>query len=360
MRPVAIAPALVVILVLACASPPPPPDLVSDGRLAMGTVLEMSIVPPAGASPREAREILDRAFERVQELEGLVSRYQPDSQISRLNRSAGLDPKRVDPRLADLLARALSHSQLTGGAFDVTVGPLVELWVGAADSGQPPSADALASARSKVGSDRVRVGDDGDVEFLEPGVSVNLGGIAKGYALDELRPLLAEAGVHAALLSFGQSSTWAIGAPPGEAGWTLLVRGATGPIGLILLRDQALSVSGSLGQFVEIGGVSYGHVLDPRTGWPLTEHRLAVVVAPDAALAEALSTALLIGGEEEGLDLVEALPDCEGLVETGRGEVRTTAGWRERVSFERLAPAQRESRGRSILEVDQSILDVAQ
>lgn len=327
----------------------------------MGTVLELSIVPPPGAPPAQVREILDRAFERVDHLEGLLSSYDPDSQISRLNRGDPPQAAPVDPEVADLLSRSLAYAQLTDGAFDVTVGPLVALWMRAASTGQAPTAGELALARAKVGWKQVRVSDDGRIAFLEPGVSVNLGGIAKGYALDELRPLLDEAGVRAALLSFGQSSTWAIGAPPGEAGWTLLVRGAAGPIGLIRLRDLALSVSGSLGQFVEIGGVQYGHVLDPRSGWPLTEHRLAVVVAPNAALAEALSTALLIGGEDHGLGIVESLPDCEGLLETASGELRTTPGWDQVAAFERFEPASGGSAepAGSVLEVDQSVLYVA-
>ena len=133
------------------------------------------------------------------------------------------------------------------------------------------------------------------------GVSVDLGGIAKGWALDRMLPLLRERGIERALLDFGQSSVWALGAPPGAAGWRLLARGPDeGALGVLTLVDQALSVSGSLGQWVEIGGRRYGHVLDPRSGLALERRRQALVVAPNATLAEALSKGAADPGRGRG------------------------------------------------------------
>jgi thiamine biosynthesis lipoprotein ApbE len=145
-------------------------------------------------------------------------------------------------------------------------------------------------------------------------------------------------GVAAALLSFGQSSTWAIGRPPNAPGWRLLVRGAEGGFaGVITLCDRALSVSGTLGQWSEIGGQRYGHVIDPRTGQPLTHAREALVVARDATLAEALSKALLVLGPDEGIALIEGWPDAEALLLDEDGRTWQTRGWQGETQFEPLA-----------------------
>ena len=153
-----------------------------------------------------------------------------------------------------------------------------------------------------------------------------------------MRPPLREAGVAAALLSFGQSSAWAIGAPPGLEGWRLLARAPDGGFaGILTLRDDALSVSGSLGQWTEIEGRRYGHVLDPRSGEPLVRRREALVVTPSATLAEALSKALLVLGEDEGIALIESVDDCEALLLDQDGREWRTSGWQLRTDYAPVA-----------------------
>ncbi len=302
----------------------------------MGTVLEISLY---GLEPQPAARALDDLYAVADELDALLSVYQPDSELSQLNRMAGRGPQPVDPAVAEILRLSIAYSNLTHGAFDVTIGPLVELWEEAAARDALPTTAELADARSRVGSDAIDVGPDGAVSLAREGMKINLGGIAKGYALDRMLPLLEQHGVESALLNFGQSSTWARGAPPGSPGWRLLVRGPGGEfVGTIALRDQALSVSGSIGQWVEIGGRRYGHIVDPRSGGLLTSQRQAVVVARDASLAEALSTALLVLDPEAGLAVVAAQPDCEALLIEETGERHSTPGWSASVRFEPLPP----------------------
>ncbi|NQZ96264.1 MAG: FAD:protein FMN transferase [Myxococcales bacterium] len=332
------------LLALSCASggsttaPASAPKLVSDGRLAMGTVLEITVVEEEGADA-EAREIIDELFEKIAEIEGKISSWDPESDVSRLNREAHRAPQQVAEDVSAVLSQSLVYTTVTRGTFDVTIGPLVELWIDAARTGVPPTPEELDRARELVGAGYVRVYGDGRVSFAREGVAIDLGGVAKGYALDQLVPKLRKLGIRSGLLSFGQSSTWALGAPPGAHGWRLLVRGpASSAVGLVTLRDQALSVSGSLGEFAVIEGVEYGHILDPRTGMPLTRRRQAVVVARSASLAEALSKALLIAGEEEGIAIVEAQPNCEGMLADEDGTITTTSGWPAAVDFEPLEP----------------------
>jgi FAD:protein FMN transferase len=304
---------------------------ISDGRYAMGTVLEVTL----GARDAAAgRATLERLFAVAARLDALLSRFDPESALCRLNARAGQGPQRVDPDLARVLGEALAYGALTRGAFDVTVGPLVALWTEAARRGAPPVPNELAAALARVGPGVLRATPPDTAEILKRGSSVDLGAIAKGYALDRMVELLRAEGVESALLSFGQSSLRAVGTPPDGGRWRLLVRDPDGGFaGVAELRDVSLSVSASLGQSSEIGGRRYGHVIDPRTGEPLLRSAEAVVLCPSGSLAEALSTAWLVLGAEEGLAVVAAQPGCEGWFAESGGPRHATPGWRAATTF---------------------------
>lgn len=309
----------------------------------MGTVLEVTLVTRNEAAARDA---IEEAFAYARRLESVLSRYDPESEVSRLNATAGSGPREVGPHTLELLRDAVLYAELTRGAFDVTVGPLVTLWVEAARNDRLPAPSELAEARLRVGAERIAIHPDGRVELPAPGMSVDLGGIAKGYALDGMVRRLGERGFRDALLSFGQSSTWASGSPPDHTGWRLLLRAPSGGfLGVLTLRDRALSVSSSLAQSSEIEGRRFGHVIDPRSGWPLTEEREAAVVARDAELAEVLSTALLILEPEDGLALVETLPRTEALLITGSRDRRQSSGWLEETRYQDVEEAGAEGGG---------------
>jgi thiamine biosynthesis lipoprotein len=327
--------ALALLVGVACAgAPSPPPPSLRDGMQAMGTLLELTL---EGGDAAELARARDDVFAEVRRLETRLSNWDPDSDVSRLNQAAGAGPQHVGQELADLLAASRQHTSATRGSFDVSVGPLVALWRQAAAAGALPAPHELSEARSRVGASRIAILPDGRVALPE-GIQVDLGGIAKGFALDRALPILRAAGVTNALLSFGQSSTWALGAPAGSPqGWRLLVRAPDGGLaGILTLRDRALSVSGSLGQWVEIEGRRFGHVIDPRSGHPLEKRREALVVAPDATLAEALSKALLVLGEIEGLEVVASQPGCEGLLLDEDGARFATPGWEAVTRYEVL------------------------
>lgn len=310
-------------------------EVVSDGRYAMGTILEITL---DATDAERGRSMLDSLYAEVARLERAMTLFDEASDLSRLNRSAGRGPQGVDPDLARLLARSAELSRQTAGAFDVTVGPLVALWKDAATRGRVPDAGTLAATRARVGSDAIRVPASDRAEITRPGASVDLGGVAKGYALDRLAALVRAAGVTSALFSFGQSSLWAIGAPADADGWRLLVRRPDGGFaGVATLRDRAVSVSGSLGQSTEIEGRRYGHVIDPRTGQPLVRPLEAMVLCADATTAEAASKALLVLGESVGVALLGEL-GCEGLLVDAKGRRHETPGWAAAARFEVEAP----------------------
>jgi len=288
----------------------------------MGTVLEISLCAPDRA---RGEAILAAAFAQVAELEKSFSTFDAKSEASAVNRAAGHGPVAVSPALARLVADSLALGRLTRGSFDVTIGPLVALWADAAKTGRAPAAAELAATRARVGGDAVARADlaGGSVELRVAGAAFDFGGIAKGWALDRVCESLRAQGVARALLSFGGSSLAALG-----AGWGVALSDAgNGFAGTLELADGSLSVSGSLGQYVSVAGKRYGHVIDPRSGEPLQRARVAAVLAPDGATAEALSKALLILGEKEGVALLETIPGADGILVDENGESFQTRHW---------------------------------
>jgi thiamine biosynthesis lipoprotein len=199
------------------------------------------------------------------------------------------------------------------------------LWGQAGERGRVPVIGEIDAARGRIGSERIEI--DRDTAALEPEMAVSFDGVAKGWALDRLGEILADAGIERALLDFGGSSWLARGAPPNAAGWRVLIADLAGRRHLAVLKDESLSVSESLGQGIEIDGRFFSHVIDPRSGWPVETRRLAAVRAKLGAEAEIWSTALLIFSEEEGRRRIEAREDLEALWIEADGHVHGTEGF---------------------------------
>lgn len=256
-----------------------------------------------------AREAARAAYARVAELDEMMSDYRPGSAVRRLS-GRPRDWQPVSPDLARVLSRAQDVSRWSGGAFDVTVGPLVRLWRESRRSGRSPEAGALSRARSRTGWRMLEVDTARSAVWLwADSMQLDLGGIAKGYTLGEALKVLRGRGLGAALVEAGGDLV--VGdAPPGAAGWSVALpagadssaREAAGS-----LANVAVATSGGTEQYVEIAGVRYSHVVDPRTGLGVVGPHLVTVIARDGALADALATALSVLGPERGPALVERL-----------------------------------------------------
>lgn len=301
-------------------------------RPAMGTHVELYLYAP---DPARAAVLFERAFEEVERVEATLSTYRPTSELSRLNAQAGAGPVRTDPEVFSLLARALDYSRQTDGAFDISVGQLVKAWGFFRGEGRFPAADTLAEARAQAGWQHVRLDPtDRTVRFLVPKLELDMGGIGKGYALDRVAALLRSQGVEAALLGLGSSSYYALGAPPGEAGWAIRVpepldRART--LSTVTLRDASLSTSGDFEKFFELNGRRYCHIFDPRTGFPVEGMLQVTVIAPRAEDSDALSTALFVLGAERAAALLHKKPNVSALlVKNEPGPGRTVSlNWPE-------------------------------
>lgn len=281
-----------------------------------------------------ARRASRAAFDRIKALDQTLTDYDPESELMRLCGKAGGPPVAVSPDLFEVLARSKVLWERSEGAFDISIAPVVRLWRRARREKKLPDPDLLAKALALVGSDAIRLDPEKrTIQLLRAGMKLDVGGIAKGYASEEAIKVLKREGVTSALVA-GSGDIVVSDPPPGRPGWTIAVAPLkpepTGEGRTILLKNAAVSTSGDAEQFVEIDGVRYSHVLDPKTGLGLTERRSVTVIAPDGATADGLDTAACILGPDKGLALIESNPGAAGLFVrlTPNGqEIRESKRW---------------------------------
>lgn len=292
----------------------------------MGT--EFRIVVYADGGER-AQTAADAAFARARYLDSLMSDWRNDSGLSRLSRFAGADtcvPLSRD--LLEVLEKAQQVAEASGGAFDATVGPLTRLWRWAMRRGEMPPESELADALSSVGYRKLALDSErGCARLLVAGMKLDLGGIAKGYAADEMLEVLADLGLPSALIDAGGDIA-AGDSPPGSDGWRVETQWldddrSPGPHE-VLVSHGAVAASGDRYRFLEVDGVRYSHILDPVTGLGITTRRHVTVVAPSAADADALASAISVIGSR-GLGLAER-PGFGALLQESRdGKTETYA-----------------------------------
>lgn len=266
----------------------------------------------------EATETALGALDLVEHLEAQLTVYRDTSEVSRLNQRAARQPIKVELQLYELLREAARLFELTQGAFDITSGPLSQVWGFARRQGMVPEPAMIESARTKVGMDLIEFDDEAQsIHFLRDGMALNLGGIGKGFALDRCARRLSDGGVKNFLVHGGKSSILARGSRHGLTGWSIGLRHPLRPewrLGDIVLQDRALGTSGAANQYIHHEGRRLGHVLDPRTGWPAEGLLSATVLAPTATEADALATACYVLGQEGVQQLCEQLPDISAIL----------------------------------------------
>lgn len=264
------------------------------------------------------------ALDLVDRLEARLTVFRSTSEVVQVNLRAAGEAVPVSTELLSLLRRCQQLHESTSGAFDATSAPLSRCWGFLRREGRLPSAAEIAAARALVGMQYVELDEQAStICFRRDGIELNFGSIGKGFALDQMAVLLRRCGVERALLSAGRSSVLALGGD--EGGFLIDVvspQALSGPLTRLRLRDAALGTSGAGVQFVEIEGKRYGHVLDPRTGWPASGVLSASVVASDAATADALSTAFLVGGLALAKDYCANNPSVLALVTLDDGSER--------------------------------------
>lgn len=293
-------------------------------RLLMGTLLEITVY---SADAREALASLSGSFEEVSRLENLMSTFVEESEVSRLNRSGGKGPIEVSPDLVEIIGLAGELSWATGGAFDITVAPLLSLWEEAKSSGRLPGKEEREEARSRVGMGLLERNTQMNcVRLLKEGMEIDLGGIGKGYALDRVLAILKSHGIRRALLNFG-GNILAMGSPA-DAPWEIGIRDPLSPgkcVAALRLAGGAVSTSADYERGIEIGGTRYSHIIDPRTGEPARGLLSVTVIDSSAARADALSTALYVMGREGALRFAEEHSIAALIVREGNELLKSRA-----------------------------------
>jgi len=320
---------LFILLSLSCSSGSE--NLFKETGLAMGTVVEITV---AHRSEPLARAAIKEAIGELQRVDELMSPSKPGSLVSRINREGSTAQVPVPAEVFQLLRDAVDISKASGGAFDVTVLPLVELW-GLEHGGAIPPPDLLSKKLAAVGYRNLIFGESANsVGFAKPGMGLDLGAIAKGWAVDRAIEKLEARGIRNAIIDAG-GDLRIIGARPGKDFWRIGIqhpREAGALLATIELRDTAIVTSGDYERFFMVDGVRYHHILDPATGQPARGCQSVTVLAATASEADACATAAFVLGPARGLAFLRARPGVRGLIVDDAGALHWTDADLERLA----------------------------
>jgi FAD:protein FMN transferase len=283
----------------------------------MGTIIRIVLyAPDATAADKASRA----AFDRIAVLDNAMSDYKPDSELMRLCRAAGGPPEKVSEDLFQVLTAAQELAARSDGAFDVTVGPVVRLWRRARRRHELPDGNRLAQALALVGYRNLVLDPrQRTAQLLNPGMMLDLGGIAKGYAADEALNVLKRDGITSALVAAAGDIACSR-PPPGREGWRIDIaasapssKSADKSARYLLLHDAAVSTSGDSEQHLDVGSQRYSHIINPATGMALSGRRRVTVVAPQGITADSYAVAVCVLGPERGLKLIDATEGTSAL-----------------------------------------------
>lgn len=338
---------LAALLVLAGFSVAPADDspsstpFVHKKKYIMGTVYEIVAYDP---SPERASLAVDKALQEVVRLDGVMSNFKPDSDLSRLNRNGHFHPEPVSPDLYDAIRESLTYSRLSDGQFDITVAPLVDLWKAALGGDRVPSAEEQTKLRDCVGYQKIQLMPPDRVRFHSACMRIDLGSIGKGYAVDRAADILRSYGIKSALINAGQSTIYGLGAPPGKTAWLVHLRDPSGKVDpQAQLCDNSVSTSEQTPPSL-LGNDAAGHIIDPQTGQPFETSYALSIVARSGAASDALSTTLLLLGPAKGTPIVTGLEDAAAIWVSPEGRTElVTSGARLFLGSDarnQLAPAE--------------------
>ena len=290
---------------------------------ALGTLCEVQYAAPGGDTQAAAFECAAVAW--VAAFEAKYSRFRPDSLVSRINAAAGREPVAIDAEMEGLLKLCDTLHFMTQGVLDPTALPLIRLWNYQAERPRIPAPAEIAAARALVGWKKVSR-TPGNVFLPEPGMALDFGGFGKEYAVDLVAQIAVDHGIGSALVDFGHDLR-AIGTPPGRPAWHIGLEDPRKPGTAALsigVTGKGVASSGDYLRCFVVEGKRYGHIVDPRTGWPVANSCVqATVVAGSCLQAGVLSTTAFVLGVPKGIEFIQACPGAEGLLVTDRVRAQT-------------------------------------
>lgn len=286
----------------------------TQSRIMMGTVVDMRVYG------KSAEKAMEQAYAKIQEIENRMSVNLEGSEISQINKAAGLNPVKVSTETIAVLQKAIEFAQLTNGAFDPTIGPLVSAWGISTDHPRVPTVIEIDYLTDLINWQDVEIkAEENQVSLARPGMAIDLGAIAKGYAADEAVAVLRANGVESAFVNLG-GNVYVIGAKPDNSPWRIGIRDpfaqeANSFVGVISATDTSVVTSGTYERYFVKNGVTYHHILDPKTGYPAESDLASVtIISPESIVADAVSTSTFLIGKEAGKALIESLPNVEAVL----------------------------------------------
>ena len=310
--------------------------LVKRTKFFLGTIVEITVAKDN--QPRAVIECaIDKAFAEIERVEELLSRFKHESDINCINTYASFEPTEVNPETIRLIEKSIEFSQLTDGAFDITISPLLQAWGFKQNNRQhAPEHSMLKEALQKVGYQHIEISKKRREVFLgQKGMCLDLGGIAKGYAVDRAITILKKEGINRALVNVG-GDIYALGKPSARKKWRIAVhhpRKRNSFLTSLELQDQAIATSGDYENYIVIEGKKYSHIINPKSGMPCENIPASVtVLAEDCLSADALATSIFVLGPKEGIGLIENLDNTEAIIasaDEGRLEIMLSGGLKD-------------------------------
>ncbi len=267
---------------------------------------------------------IDQAIAEITRIENLISEWRPGTQVSEINRNAGIQPVRVDREVFDLTRRAIAYSEQSQGAFDISIAAMDRIWVFDGSMTEMPSADSIRKSVEKVGYRNIVLDSANCTVYLPlKGMKIGFGSIGKGYAADKGRELMKSLGVKGGIVNAsGDLSAW--GSQPDRKPWKIGINNPFKPhkiLKVLKIKEASVATSGSYEKYAEIDGRRYSHIINPKTGYPSTGLTSVTVTGPSAEFANALSTSVMVLGEKEGIGLLKRFPEYGYVMVTDRGRV---------------------------------------
>ncbi len=289
-------------------------------RILMGTLIEITVVGPQN----KLHEATNAAFDEIKRIEDLVS-FHKETELNEINRNAGISVVKVKSELVSLIERALEISKLTDGSFDPTIGVIARLWnFSESEAPRLPSQDEIDQALKKVGWQKVKIFPEKNEVFLpEKGMALDLGGIAKCYAVNRAEQIIKSKGIESALINAGGDIAAFGGKEPGVP-WKIGIqdpRDNSGIAAVVEIESGLVFTSGDYERFFEKDGKRYHHILDPKTGYPATGAESVTIVAPDGTRDEGLPAGIFVLGPEKGMRLISRFKDLSCLMIDSDGKL---------------------------------------
>jgi thiamine biosynthesis lipoprotein len=294
--------------------------LVYKEKYVMGTVFEIAAY---AESSEKASAAIDSAFQEIVRMDDLMSNFKPESELSRLNRSAHFHTQKVPPDLYRVIEQAVQFSRLSSGKFDITVAPLVNLWKAALLGDSLPSLSQRQQAEECVGYEKIELTPPNEITFRSSCMQLDLGAVGKGYAVDRAGEVLHSYGIRNALINSGGSSILALGSPPGQTAWLVHLRDPSNKIDpYVMLKDQSVSTSEQTAISL-LAPESAGHIIDPATGKPVDTRFAVSVITSSGTPSDGLSTTLLLLGPKAGRSVVDGMSNVSAIWVSPKAEIET-------------------------------------